>query len=52
MLAMRFDDGNLAHVIRGDQARQVVALVGDLLDFKRRHRGVITSSDYCLDIMA
>ena len=43
-----FKNGNRAHVVRGEQFAQVDALVAELLAYKRRRRGVITSSDYYL----
>ena len=43
-----FKNGNRAHLIRADQHARVQSLVGELLAFKRRHRGVITSSDWYL----
>lgn len=41
-------NGNPAHFPRGDRLRHVDGLVEELLAFKRRHRGVITSSDWYL----
>ncbi len=41
-------NGNGAHVLGGEQAQDLDALVAELLAFKRAHRGVITSSDYYL----
>ena len=41
-------NGNRDHLIRADQVQRLDAVIGDLLDFKRRRRGVITSSDYYL----
>jgi MoaA/NifB/PqqE/SkfB family radical SAM enzyme len=41
-------NGNPDHLLSGREQRAVEALVRDLLAFKRRHRGVITSSDYYL----
>ncbi len=41
-----FKNGNAAHVVRPDQLERVDALVGDLLAFKRRRRGTISSSDH------
>ena len=43
-----FKNGNKDHLIRADQYARVEALVGELLAFKRRHRGVITNSDWYL----
>ncbi|HET6701008.1 MAG TPA: radical SAM protein, partial [Gemmatimonadaceae bacterium] len=41
-------NGNAAHYPRRERLALVDALIGDLLAFKRRHRGVITSSDWYL----
>jgi MoaA/NifB/PqqE/SkfB family radical SAM enzyme len=41
-------NGNRDHLLNDDHARDVADLVDALLNFKRRHRGVITSSDYYL----
>ncbi|MBI2407227.1 MAG: radical SAM protein [Gemmatimonadetes bacterium] len=41
-------NGSKDHLIRGEQYARIEALVGDLLTFKRRHRGVITNSDWYL----
>lgn len=41
-----FKNGNRAHLLRGDQHDRVGALVRDLLEYKRGHRGVISSSDW------
>ncbi len=41
-------NGNDAHLLGTAHQRDVAELVAALLDFKRRHRGVITSSDYYL----
>src|SRR5688500_8438424 len=41
-------NGNAAHFPRGDRLASVDRLVEELLAFKRRHRGVITSSDWYL----
>ena len=41
-------NGNRDHLIRADQVQRLDAVIGNLLDFKRRRRGVITSSDYYL----
>jgi len=43
-----FKNGSKDHLIRADQFARVQALVGELLAFKRRHRGVITNSDWYL----
>jgi MoaA/NifB/PqqE/SkfB family radical SAM enzyme len=42
-------NGNRAHLVRGEQRRQVEDVVAQLLAFKRRRRGVITNSDYYLE---
>ena len=41
-------NGNDAHLLGTAHQRDVAELVAALLDFKRHHRGVITSSDYYL----
>jgi MoaA/NifB/PqqE/SkfB family radical SAM enzyme len=41
-----FKNGNTAPLVRDDQLERVDALVAALLAFKRRHRGVISSSDW------
>jgi len=41
-----FKNGNADHLIRIDQRPRVEALAAELLAFKRRHRGVISSSDW------
>jgi MoaA/NifB/PqqE/SkfB family radical SAM enzyme len=41
-------NGNASHVPRSPQYRDLDELVRQLLEFKRRHRGVITNSDYYL----
>ena len=41
-----FKNGNRAHLVTPDQLGRVDALVAALLQFKRRHRGVISSSDW------
>ncbi|MDE3151266.1 MAG: radical SAM protein [Gemmatimonadota bacterium] len=41
-------NGNASHLLGDAHARDVDDLIAALLDFKRRHRGVITSSDYYL----
>lgn len=43
-----FKNGNAAHLVRADQLARVDALVAELLAFKRRRRGVISSSDWYL----
>jgi MoaA/NifB/PqqE/SkfB family radical SAM enzyme len=43
-----FKNGNTDHLIRADQLARVQDLVDELLAFKRRHRGVITNSDWYL----
>jgi MoaA/NifB/PqqE/SkfB family radical SAM enzyme len=42
-------NGNRAHLLGPDHVARVDALVAELLAFKRRRRGVITSSDYYLE---
>ena len=42
-------NGNRAHLLGPDQFSHVDALVAQLLAYKRRRRGVITSSDYYLE---
>jgi MoaA/NifB/PqqE/SkfB family radical SAM enzyme len=42
-------NGNRAHLLREEQRRELVALVDELLAYKRRRRGVITNSDYYLE---
>ena len=42
-------NGNEAHLVRGPQFAALDAVVGELLAFKRRRRGVITNSDYYLE---
>jgi MoaA/NifB/PqqE/SkfB family radical SAM enzyme len=39
-------NGNRAHLLTNGEIERVERLCRELLDFKRRHRGVITSSDY------
>lgn len=39
-------NGNRAHLVRQEQLEQVDAVVRELLAYKRRRRGVITSSDW------
>jgi MoaA/NifB/PqqE/SkfB family radical SAM enzyme len=41
-------NGNAAHLIPRDRQPQLEAVVAELLAFKRRHRGVIVSSDHYL----
>lgn len=41
-----FKNGNANHLIRADQGERIEALVAELLAFKRRRRGVISSSDW------
>lgn len=41
-------NGNAAHFPRGERLALVEGVVADLLAFKRKHRGVITSSDWYL----
>ena len=43
-----FKNGNKAHLLRGEQLRELEAVIAELISYKRRHRGVITSSDYYL----
>ena len=42
-------NGNRAHLIRGEQVAQLDGLVAELLEFKRRRRGIITNSDYYIE---
>ena len=42
-------NGNGAHLVRDEQLAEIDDAVRALLDFKRRHRGVITNSDYYLE---
>ena len=42
-------NGNRAHLVAEDRYAAIDALVGELLAFKRRRRGVITNSDYYLE---
>ncbi|MEO8579932.1 MAG: radical SAM protein, partial [Gemmatimonadales bacterium] len=42
-------NGNTDGLIERDQTRQLEETVRELLEFKRKHRGVITNSDYYLD---
>jgi MoaA/NifB/PqqE/SkfB family radical SAM enzyme len=41
-------NGNIGHLLRAEHQRDLEALVAELLAYKRRRRGVITSSDYYL----
>jgi MoaA/NifB/PqqE/SkfB family radical SAM enzyme len=41
-----FKNGNRAHLIGAGERARVEGLVADLLAFKRRHRGVISNSDW------
>lgn len=41
-------NGNDAHLLRADQLRALERVIGDLLAYKKRHRGVITNSDHYL----
>jgi MoaA/NifB/PqqE/SkfB family radical SAM enzyme len=41
-------NANRAYELRPDQYRELDAVIAALLAFKRRHRGVVTSSDYYL----
>ena len=43
-----FKNGNKAHLLRAEQLRELEAVIAELISYKRRHRGVITSSDYYL----
>ena len=42
-------NGNAAHLLGEGELAEVDALVGELLAYKRRRRGVITNSDYYLE---
>ena len=42
-------NGNESHLLRDEHLRGLDALVADLLAYKRRKRGVITSSDYYIE---
>ncbi|MFN2566761.1 MAG: radical SAM protein [Gemmatimonadaceae bacterium] len=44
-----FKNGNRDHLVRGGQVDELESVVGDLLAFKRKRRGVITNSDYYLE---
>lgn len=41
-------NGNASHFVRAEQLEQLDAVVAELLAYKRRRRGVITSSDHYL----
>ena len=43
-----FKNGNRDYLIQDDRLRRLDEAIGELLAFKKRHRGVITSSDYYL----
>jgi MoaA/NifB/PqqE/SkfB family radical SAM enzyme len=43
-----FKNGNKAHLLRAEQLRELESVIAELISYKRRHRGVITSSDYYL----
>lgn len=43
-----FKNGNTSHLVREGQVGDTERAVGALMAFKRRHRGVITNSDYYL----
>ena len=42
-------NGNTRHLLRDEQIERIDGLVGDLLAYKRRRRGVITNSDYYIE---
>lgn len=42
-------NGNREHLVQNGKVEQAGAVVAALLDFKRRHRGVITNSDHYLE---
>jgi hypothetical protein len=44
-----FKNGNRDHLLRADDNAALEQAVAALLDHKRRHRGVITNSDYYLE---
>ena len=44
-----FKNGNAEHVLGAPVARELEAVVAELLAFKRRRRGVIVNSDYYLE---
>jgi len=41
-------NGNTAHLVSSDEQQHLKEVIGELLAFKRRKRGVIVSSDYYL----
>ena len=43
-----FKNGNTDYFVRQQQLRQLDEVIAQLLEFKRRHRGVITNSDWYL----
>ncbi len=43
-----FKNGNDAHLLRAEQLQELDAVIAELLSYKRRRRGVITSSDHYL----
>ena len=43
-----FKNGNQAHLLRTEQLRELEEVIAELVSFKRRNRGVITSSDHYL----
>ena len=43
-----FKNGNVTHLVREEQLAAVEAKISELLEFKRKRRGVISSSDYYL----
>jgi MoaA/NifB/PqqE/SkfB family radical SAM enzyme len=42
-------NGNAAHLLKGEQMRELDAVIAELLAFKRRKRGVIVNSDHYLE---
>jgi MoaA/NifB/PqqE/SkfB family radical SAM enzyme len=44
-----FKNGNAAHLLRAEQQPRLEALVRELLEFKRRRRGIISNSDHYLE---
>jgi MoaA/NifB/PqqE/SkfB family radical SAM enzyme len=42
-------NGNTDHLVREPELRELDDVIGRLLEFKRRRRGVITNSDYYLE---